>query len=112
MVPVIWPAFCGSEAGHWIGAVRLPPREGSDVPLLLSARPTLRSLAKIDAAQTPPMASECDSIFGRKISAKLGRFGLVLRPTGVERQQNQPVFGRGGGDRTHDLWLKRPLLYH
>jgi hypothetical protein len=22
------------------------------------------------------------------------------------------VFGRGGGDRTHDLRLKRPLLYH
>ena len=21
-------------------------------------------------------------------------------------------FGRGGGDRTHDLRLKRPLLYH
>jgi hypothetical protein len=22
------------------------------------------------------------------------------------------TFGRGGGDRTHDLRLKRPLLYH
>ncbi len=30
-------------------------------------------------------------------------------------EQGQPAlrdFGRGGGDRTHDLRLKRPLLYH
>jgi hypothetical protein len=27
-------------------------------------------------------------------------------------QQNQEDVGRGGGDRTHDLRLKRPLLYH
>jgi hypothetical protein len=29
------------------------------------------------------------------------------------RSDNGPEFvGRGGGDRTHDLRLKRPLLYH
>jgi hypothetical protein len=27
-------------------------------------------------------------------------------------QENQEDIGRGGGDRTHDLRLKRPLLYH
>ena len=29
-----------------------------------------------------------------------------------EKPRFLQVFGRGGGDRTHDLRLKRPLLYH
>jgi len=49
---------------------------------------------------------ECGSFvqetFGRNLDAKLGRFEVVLRRAGVERQQNQRDFGRGGGDRTQD----------
>ena len=40
----------------------------------------------------------------------------IIRKLIVVRFQNKPSgmisFGRGGGDRTHDLRLKRPLLYH
>jgi hypothetical protein len=39
---------------------------------------------------------------------------VVTKVTKMEKQPNgfsrKP--GRGGGDRTHDLRLKRPLLYH
>jgi hypothetical protein len=28
------------------------------------------------------------------------------------KRSNNAMFGRGGGDRTHDQRLKRPLLYH
>jgi len=35
------------------------------------------------------------------MGAKLDRFELVWRRAGLERQQNQRVFGRGGGDRNH-----------
>jgi len=37
---------------------------------------------------------------GRNLGAKLRLNELVLRRAGVERQQNQRGFGRGGGDRT------------
>jgi hypothetical protein len=60
--------------------------------------------------QTPSVVSS-DKL-GRRTGAKLRGDGPVLRRAGVERQQNQRGFGRGGGDRTHDLRLKRPLLYH
>ena len=34
-------------------------------------------------------------------------------PSGfVNCKKIRKMFGRGGGDRTHDLRLKRPLLYH
>ena len=54
----------------------------------------------------PRLSADHWQTFGRNLGAKLGVDGLVLRRTGVERQQNQRDFGRGGGDRTHDLRLK------
>jgi hypothetical protein len=35
----------------------------------------------------------------------------LLESSAVSNRK-QHWFGRGGGDRTHDLRLKRPLLYH
>ena len=42
--------------------------------------------------------------------SNLQRLGLVLNRLAIP--QNKKMLGRGGGDRTHDLRLKRPLLYH
>ncbi len=38
--------------------------------------------------------------------------GYTARPTARTRVFSRRKIGRGGGDRTHDLRLKRPLLYH
>jgi hypothetical protein len=40
-------------------------------------------------------------------------FRLLLLPRRINKSfvTNEKT-GRGGGDRTHDLRLKRPLLYH
>ena len=46
--------------------------------------------------------ADSELFVGRNLGAKLGVDGLVLRRTGVEGQQNQRDFGRGGGDRTHE----------
>jgi hypothetical protein len=41
-----------------------------------------------------------------------GLLGPNLGFTGGKGNRLNRTFGRGGGDRTHDLRLKRPLLYH
>jgi hypothetical protein len=38
--------------------------------------------------------------------------GYTARPAARTRVFSRRRIGRGGGDRTHDLRLKRPLLYH
>ncbi len=45
------------------------------------------------------------------VSASIGD-KLYLRDKRHEKTRILLGFGRGGGDRTHDLRLKRPLLYH
>ena len=55
-----------------------------------------------------------------KVSAELGATWAqnsvyALRNQGVLASKANGfngTYGRGGGDRTHDLRLKRPLLYH
>ena len=72
------------------------------------------------------------TLTGRRILRQLGRKSILIPKiianchprggtklwirTGETRGKIPCVFkkkvGRGGGDRTHDLRLKRPLLYH
>ena len=50
----------------------------------------------------------------REVDRKLS--SIVVKRLIVVKRFNKPwemkEIGRGGGDRTHDLRLKRPLLYH
>jgi hypothetical protein len=50
---------------------------------------------------------------GEVFSARFsnGFWRLFCLSEGEESRLNSTI-GRGGGDRTHDLRLKRPLLYH
>ena len=56
----------------------------------------------------------------RRSSESLDKAGelraIVRKARFVRKWDRKPLktiwFGRGGGDRTHDLRLKRPLLYH
>jgi hypothetical protein len=74
----------------------------------------------------------CYGVLGMLAESLIGRIRLSLAPLKIHAQnrttglicpflpprivvKSQPIkkmVGRGGGDRTHDLRLKRPLLYH
>ncbi len=60
---------------------------------------------------------DCATQRGSESLDKAGELRPIVRKTHFVRNdgcksQKTIWFGRGGGDRTHDLRLKRPLLYH
>jgi hypothetical protein len=50
--------------------------------------------------------------FGPTSDQNHGFDGAIWKEQSTKANRITESLGRGGGDRTHDLRLKRPLLYH
>ena len=78
-----------------------------------SAKVAQEQLRQSDATTTMPMYVHTGDEDQSEAVEKVSR---ILRPNSTNSEVDSnfihQIFGRGGGDRTHDLRLKRPLLYH